>query len=227
MRARAVPVAVHRLRVERRRDAEVLGDAVEQPARHPQLVGDLERAQRADLELPLAGHDLGVDAGEREPGLEARVEVGLDDVAAEDLVGADAAVVGALRCREAAPRGSRAGAPALKNVYSCSMPNSGSWSANFSATGASAARVLVGCGVMSVSSTSLITSTSSPPRIGSGHDEHGLEHAVGCLARRLVGARTVEAPDRQARESPCRRGSWSSTADARSARCRRSRCTQP
>ena len=112
------------------------------------------------------------------------------------------------RCRSsrspAAPGSRRSGKPcgrpSLKNVYSCSMPNSGSWPANFSATGASSARVLVGCGVMSVSSTSHITSTLSPPRIGSGHDEHGLQHAVGCLARRLVRARTVEAPDRQARQ---------------------------
>ncbi len=61
----------------------------------------------------------------------------------------------------------------MKNVYSCSMPNSGSWSAYFSATGRSSARVLVACGVMSVSSTSHITSTSSPPRIGSGQENTG------------------------------------------------------
>ncbi len=102
MRAGAVPVALHRLRVERRRDAEVLGDAVEQPAGHPQLVGHVERAERADLELPLAGHDLGVDARDAEAGVEARVEVRLDDVTAEHLVGADAAVVEALRRGEAA-----------------------------------------------------------------------------------------------------------------------------
>ena len=150
-------------------DAEVLGDAVEQPAGHPQLVGHVERAERADLELPLAGHDLGVDAGDAEAGVEARLEVRLDDVAAEDLVGADAAVVEALRGGEAVG-GKPSGRPSLKNVYSCSMPNSGSWSAYFSAIGRSSARVLVACGVMSVSSTSHITSTSSPPRIGSGHD---------------------------------------------------------
>ena len=109
MRAGAVPVALDRLRVERGRDAEVLGDAVEQPAGDPQLVGDVERAERADLELPLAGHDLGVDAGDAEAGVEARLEVRLDDVTAEDLVGADAAVVEALRGGEAADAGSRAG----------------------------------------------------------------------------------------------------------------------
>ena len=94
----------HRLRRDRHRDAEVLGDAVEQPARDPQLVRDVERAQRADLELPLAGHDLGVDAGDADAGLDAGVHVRLDDLTAEDLVGADAAVVEALRGGVAAER---------------------------------------------------------------------------------------------------------------------------
>ena len=53
------------------------------------------------------------------------------------------------------------------------MPNSGSSAAYFSAIGASSARVLVGCGVMSGNSTSVITSTLSPPRIGSGHENTG------------------------------------------------------
>ena len=61
----------------------------------------------------------------------------------------------------------------MKNVYSCSMPNRGSWSANFSASGRSCARVLVTCGVMSGRSTSHITSTSSPPRMGSGNEATG------------------------------------------------------
>src|SRR2546430_1723635 len=39
MRARAIPVALHRLRIQRGADAEVLGYAVQQPAREPQLVG--------------------------------------------------------------------------------------------------------------------------------------------------------------------------------------------
>lgn len=37
------------------------------------LVADLERADGPDLELPLAGHDLGVDAGDDEAGLDARI----------------------------------------------------------------------------------------------------------------------------------------------------------
>src|SRR3546814_15330398 len=40
--AGAVPVALHRLGVEGGGHAEVLGDAVEQPAGNPELVGDLQ-----------------------------------------------------------------------------------------------------------------------------------------------------------------------------------------
>jgi hypothetical protein len=54
------------------------------------------------------------------------------------------------------------------NVYSCSMPNIGFWSAYFSAAATQAARVFVGCGVKSVSWTSHITRMLSLPRIGSG-----------------------------------------------------------
>src|SRR5256885_2004148 len=69
--------------------------------------------------------------------------------------------------------GQPSGRPSLRNVYSCSMPNHGSWSLYFSATAAHAARVLVGCGVMSVSSTSHMTSLLSPPCTGSGQTNTG------------------------------------------------------
>lgn len=173
VRARAVPVALDRLGVEGRGDAEVLGGAVEQPAGDPQVVGDLQRGDRADLELPLAGHDLGVDAGDRETGLEAVLQVGLDDLAAEDLVGADTAVVAALGAGKP-PSGKPSGRAPSKKVYSCSMPKIGSCAAYFSDTSTSAARVLDSCGVMSISRTSHMTRMSSPPRIGSGKLATGL-----------------------------------------------------
>lgn len=44
-----------------------------QKCRLSYLVADLERADGADLELPLAGHDLGVDAGDDQAGLDAGV----------------------------------------------------------------------------------------------------------------------------------------------------------
>lgn len=97
----------------------------------------------------------------------------LDDVTAEDLVRADTAVVAALRGREA-PSGKPSGREPLKKVYSCSMPKIDSCAANFSATSASAARVLDSCGVMSMLRTSHMTRMSSPPRIGSGKLATGL-----------------------------------------------------
>ena len=54
------------------------------------------------MELPLARHDLGVDAGDVDAGVQAGFIVSLDDVAAEDLARADATVVGALGAGEAA-----------------------------------------------------------------------------------------------------------------------------
>ena len=49
----------------------------------------------------LSGHDFGVGSGNVDAGVEAAPVVGLDDVTAVDLVGADAAVVGALGTGEA------------------------------------------------------------------------------------------------------------------------------
>ena len=55
------------------------------------------------------------------------------------------------------------------------MPNSGScFLYFFGGLGGERARVLVGCGLPSTSITSHITSTSSPPRIGSGQETTGL-----------------------------------------------------
>ena len=179
MRARAVPVALDRLRVERRRDAEVLGDAVQQPARDPQLVGDVERAERADLELPLAGHHLGVDAGDPETGFEARVEVRLDD-----RRGRTPRRRRHRSSRSPAARGSRrpgkpCGRPSLKNVYSCSMPNSGSCFAYFSATGreqrARVRRVRRHVGEQHFAHHEHVVAAAD--RVGAR--EHRLQHAVG------------------------------------------------
>ena len=44
-----------------------------------QLQASTERAERADLELPLTGHHFGVDAGDGDAGLDAGLHVGLDD----------------------------------------------------------------------------------------------------------------------------------------------------
>src|SRR3954451_7223716 len=72
------------------------------------------------------------------------------------------------------------------------MPNHGSWAAYFSATARNAARVLVGCGVMSVSRTSHRTRTSSFPRMGSGQLKTGLS----TQSEALPGAWLVDEPSK-------------------------------
>ncbi len=204
--------------------AEVLGDAVEQPAGHPQLVGHVERAQRAHLELPLAGHDLGVDAGDADAGVEARLEVRLDHVTAEHLVGADAAVVEGLRCGEAVRREAERATVAEERVLLLDAEE----------------RLLVG--ELLGDRAQQRTAVGHVRRhVGEEHLAHD-EHVVAAADR--VRRRTPPAAARSRsccpapgwcwnRRSPrsagpCRpRGSWSSTADERSARCRRSRCTPP
>ena len=195
--AGAVPVAADGLGVQRGADAEVLADAVEQPAGKPQLVTDLRRRQRADLELPLAGHDLGVDAGDCEAGRDAGVEVGLDDRAAEDFVGADAAVVATLGGREAAVGEAEGAGAARRRCTPAPGRTSTRRPLPCRRSPLQRARVLVGWGVMSMSRTSQRTSLLSPPRNRVRADVDRLEHAVRTLARRLVGRRAVETPDRR------------------------------
>ena len=173
MGAGAVPVAADGLRVERRVHAEVLGDAVEQPARHPQVVGDGRRADGADLELPLAGHHLAVGAGDREARGEAGVGVRFDDLAAEDLVGADAAVVRTLRRREAVVRPAERLRALEEGVLLLDAEPGvvrGVLLRRLGAGGARVGLVRLSC---RCSRTSFSTSLFLPPRIGSGQMNTG------------------------------------------------------
>jgi hypothetical protein len=60
----------------------------------------VDASARADLILPLSGHDLGVGTGDVDTGVEAGHVVSLDEITAEDLAGADTTVVRALRSGE-------------------------------------------------------------------------------------------------------------------------------
>ncbi len=200
MRARAVPVALDRLRVQGRGDVEVLGGAVEQPAGDPEVVGDLQRRDRADLELPLARHDLGVDAGDGEARRQAVVQVLLDDVAAEDLVGAHTAVVTALRGGEAALGEAERTVPVEERVLLLDAED------GLLARELLGDRAQRGAGVGLVRSHVDVEDLAQDEDVVTAADrvrtrEDRLEDPVGGVALGLVGARTVEAPDGQIRHT--------------------------
>ncbi len=102
--ARTVPVTLDGLRIECRRDVVVLGNAIEEPTGEPDRIADLDRVDRADLELPLADHDFCVRSRNRQSGFDTGNGVVLDDIAAPDLVGTDTAVVTTLWGWETADR---------------------------------------------------------------------------------------------------------------------------
>merc|ERR1719198_1203172 len=97
--AGAVPVARDGLRVEGDDHAVLLAHADQQVARGQQLVARGDAGARPDLVLPLSGHHLAVDAGDVDAGVEARLVVRLDHCATKGVLGADGAVVRALRAR--------------------------------------------------------------------------------------------------------------------------------
>lgn len=94
--ARAVPVTRNGLRVEGDLGAKLFRHAVEEEASEPEVVTHLDAVARADLELPLGGHDLGVGARDLDAGVQAALVVGLDNVTLNNLASADTAVVGTL-----------------------------------------------------------------------------------------------------------------------------------
>jgi len=83
----AVPVSLEGLWVEGDLDAPLLGHTDEEVAGHPEVVTHGDTFTGADLELPLGGHDLGVDTRDVDAGVEAGAVVSLDQVAGKDLAG--------------------------------------------------------------------------------------------------------------------------------------------
>lgn len=65
-----VPVTLEGLGVERRLDAPLLTDAEKEETSHPEVVAELDALARTDLELPLGGHDLGVDTRDLDTSVE-------------------------------------------------------------------------------------------------------------------------------------------------------------
>mmetsp|Transcript_2749 Transcript_2749/g.9475 ORF Transcript_2749/g.9475 Transcript_2749/m.9475 type:complete len:384 (+) Transcript_2749:32-1183(+) len=100
MGARAVPVAGDGLGVERDNDVGHLADPLQQVAGDPHLVARGDSLARADLVLPLRGHDLAVGARDLQPRVQARLEVSVADLPTGNLVGAHRAVVRTLGAGE-------------------------------------------------------------------------------------------------------------------------------
>ena len=65
-----VPVSLERLGVERGFDSPLFSDSEQEESGHPEMVSHLDTLTRTDLELPLSGHDFGVDTRDLDTGVE-------------------------------------------------------------------------------------------------------------------------------------------------------------
>ena len=193
VRARAVPVAAHRLGVKRGAVAVLLGCAIQQPARQPDLVRHLRRANRPNLKLPLRRHNLSVDAGYGQPGVKAVLQVVFHGLAPEDLVRADAAVVAALGRGKAVSGPAERVSAFHKGVFLLDAEPHLEVRVLFGGGGAAGARVRGirrHVGQHHLAHNQLVV--AAPDGVGIG--AHRLENAVGVFALRLVGAGAVKAP---------------------------------
>ena len=83
-----VPVTSQRLGVEGDLDGPLLGKADEEVTSHPEVVTHLDALTRANLELPLGRHDLGVDTADFDTRVQADTVVSLNQITCVDLPGA-------------------------------------------------------------------------------------------------------------------------------------------
>ena len=208
----------------------------QQPARNPELIGRLRAGRAGRLwNSHWPGMTSALMPEIANPGVQAGVHVVLGDLSASDRSLAHAAVVGALRGREAvvreAERGFRSG---LSIVYSCSMPKSDSCFLYFfgGAGGGCAGVGRVGFTVHQHYFAHHEDVIAAANRVR--ERAHGLEHAVdscrpwpGWSTSRRIPRSGSRLSLQDARVSRARRGSSSSNGAGALARFRRSRCIQP
>ena len=197
--ASAIPVTLLRLGIERYDDVVVLSNALHQPTRDDEVVAHRDRVGSADLVFPLPRHHFGIGSFDHQASFDARERVVLDDLATHHAARTDAAVVRTLRSRLTAllrksewaavqthervllldAEDHLVGGVLLGRLDERGTRVGGVWStrrgehhfAQHEDVLAATDRVLAG--------------------------EHGLEHAVGLVARRLFGGGAVESPDRR------------------------------
>ena len=160
------------------------------------MVAHFRRARGSDLELPLTGHDLGVDAADLQAGHDASLEVLLDELTTHDVAGAGAAVVRALGTGVAA-LGEAVGPPVLHErvLLLHAVPGLLGLVLGLGGGAGSArvGRVHGAIGRVDVAEHEDVAVGAERIRAR----EDGTQDAVGAVARRLVGAGAVEAPLRR------------------------------
>lgn len=98
-----VPVG-KQLRLERVDQLVIFSNTAKDVASHPQVVTDLDSFAGANLELPLARHNLGVGSSYLDSGVQAEAIVRIHDLTAVAVVCANGTVVWSLRSGEARRR---------------------------------------------------------------------------------------------------------------------------
>lgn len=154
----------------------------------------LDTLARADLELPLGGHDLGVGAGDLDAGVQAGLEVSLDDISAVDLAGTDTTVVRALGAGEATH------GPAVRAVMHVEegvlLLETEPWLLLLVGLHELVALISVVEGVGSAIGVPALADHQDVGCQAEGVrvDGHGAKVDVGVVTRRLSSGRTVEVP---------------------------------
>lgn len=148
----------------------------------------------ADLVLPLGGHDLSVDTGDVDTGVQAGTVVSLDDITAVDLAGTDTAVVGTLGTGETTT------GPAIRPSISTeesvlllqTEPEALVGVGLHQAVGFVAVVVLVGAsiGIPSLAEDKDVVTLAE----GVGVVSHGAKVDIGVVTGGLAGGGTVEVP---------------------------------
>jgi hypothetical protein len=82
-----VPVTLERLGMEGDLDAPLLGNTNQEITGHPEVVTHRDTFTGTNLELPLRGHDFGIDTGDIDASIKASPVVRFNQVTGKDLAG--------------------------------------------------------------------------------------------------------------------------------------------